>query len=201
MIPDRDPDVLLSRIDRLELRLAGITRTLGVAAVLVVLAVIAVLGSHRGVVSAQGRGTPGELVATSLKLVDSAGRPRAALYVDGKTAGLALSDPAGQTRVLLNTDGESSKLALLGADKGFPRIVLSQQGDTQMLNLENASTSSISLLHSAETPTLTLVGKDASAELGIAEAFARGATPALAAKLTLTQGGKTVAALPAAAAR
>ena len=202
MTPDRDPELLLARIDQLERRLAGIIRLLSVSAALIVLAAVVALASRRGVVSAQGRGAaPSEIVATSLKLVDANGRPRGAFYVDGQTAGLALSDPGGQTRVLLNTDGESSKLAIVGADKGFPRIVLTQQGTIQMLNLENAGTSTISLLHTDETPTLTLASKGNSAEIGIAEVLARGAKPALTPRLTLEQGDRTLATLPASPAR
>ena len=202
MLPDRDPEVLLARIDRLERRLAGITRLLSAGAALVGLGIVALLASQRSVVSAETRGAaPSELVATSLKLVDASGRPRAALYVDGQTAGLAISDPAGRTRVLLNTDGESTKLAITGATKGFPRIVLAQQGTLQMLNLENASTSMISLMHTDETPTLTLASQGNSAEIGIAEVFTRGTKPALTPRLKLEQGDRTLATLPAIPAR
>src|SRR5690349_14426106 len=123
MVPDRDPDVLLARIDGLERRLADVTRILSICGVVAVLAGAAALASQRAgvVVSAQGRGPAPAMVASRITLVDAGGKPRAALYVDGQTAGLALSDPGGQTRVLLNTDGESSKLAIVGAAKGFPR--------------------------------------------------------------------------------
>ena len=93
---ERNPEVLLARIDRLERRLAGVTRTLSVAGALLILVVTAMLVSHRVAASPAGGGAaPGEIVATSVKLVDATGRPRAALYVDGQVAGLALSDPAG----------------------------------------------------------------------------------------------------------
>jgi hypothetical protein len=201
MVPERDPEVLLARVDRLERRLARITRILAVAVTLVVLAAIAVLAGSRSPVLAQARGAaPGELVATSLKLVDATGRPRAVLYVDGKTAGLALSDPTGQTRVLLDTDGESSKLAIVGTRQGFPRINLTQQGDFQTLMLEDQK-SGVALVHSA-SPSLLVSGGGSSAELKIDEVFAsRQPTPTIVPKLVLKQGDKTVVELPAAPPR
>jgi hypothetical protein len=198
MSPEHDPGVLLARIDRLERRVAVVTRTLSVTAALLVLVVVAVLASNRGVASAQGRGAaPAEIIASRFKLVDAAGRPRAVLSVDGDVAGLAISDPAGQTRVVLNTDGASSKLALIGASQGFPRINLTQQGDFQTLVLEDAKTSHIALIHSGATPSIRMSSGENAAEVAIAEVFSSRSKPTLAPRLTLTQGSRTLAALPA----
>jgi hypothetical protein len=198
MSPEHDPGVLLARIDRLERRVAVVTRTLSVTAALLVLVVVAVLASNRGVASAQGRGAaPAEIIASRFKLVDAAGRPRAVLSVDGDVAGLAISDPAGQTRVVLNTDGASSKLALIGASQGFPRINLTQQGDFQTLVLEDAKTSHIALIHSGATPSIRMSSGENAAEVAIAEVFSSRSKPTLAPRLTLTQGSRTLAPLPA----
>jgi hypothetical protein len=201
MMPERDPDVLLARLARLERRLAGITRILAVAAGILILLVVGALASNRGVVVAQGRAAA-EIVASSIKLVDATGRPRAALYVDGQSAGLAISDPAGQTRVLLSTDGASTKLAFIGASKGFPRVLLAQEDDVQMLTLEDAKASHIALMHAGATPSLVVSSGESSAEVAIAESFTGGrATPALIPTLTLKQGSRTLATLPATPAR
>lgn len=194
-ISDRDPDLLLARIALLERRLAAVIRRLVVGAAVVAIGAMVAVATARSVVSAQGRDTPSEIVATSVKLVDASGKPRAVLYVDGQTAGLALSDPAGQTRVLLNTDGESSKLAIVGAAKGFPRLVLAQQGDVQMLNLEDANTSHVGLLHAPGTASVTVASGPHSAEMAVAEVVGRGVKPALAPTVVLKQGDRTVAAL------
>ncbi len=198
---ERNPEVLLARIDRLERRLAGVTRTLSVAGALLILVVTAMLVSHRVAASPAGGGAaPGEIVATSVKLVDATGRPRAALYVDGQVAGLALSDPAGRTRLLLNTDGESTRLSIVGTKQGFPRINLVQQGDVQLLNLED-NASFIGLTHSGATPSIVVSSQDTSAELGITESFAaRQPKPTVGPSLALKQGGRTIASLPAAPA-
>lgn len=194
---DHDPEVLLTRIDRLERRLARIVWVGSAAAALLALFVAAMLASDRGVALAQGRAAaPTEIVATSVKLVDATGRPRAALYVDGQVAGLALSDPAGRTRVLLNTDGESSKLAIVGPKEGFPRINLVQQGDFQTLTLED-NASGVALIHSA-APSLLVSGGGSSAELRIDEVFAnRRPTPTLVPRLLLKQADRVLAELPA----
>jgi hypothetical protein len=196
MVPERDIEVLLARIDRLERRLARVTRTLTVAVTLLLFAAVAVGLSSRPVFAQARAATPGDLVATSLKLVDATGRPRVVLYVDGKAAGLALRDPAGQTRVLLDTDGESSKLAIVGTKQGFPRINLTQQGDFQTLMLEDQK-SGVALVHAA-SPYLLVSGKGSSAELKIDEVFAsRQPTPMIVPKLVLKQGDRTVVELPA----
>jgi hypothetical protein len=198
MSPDRDPVMLLARIDRLERRAAVMARALTAIVVLLGLVVVALLASDREVASAQGRAAVAEeVVARRFKVVDASGKPRALLYVDEQQAvGLALSDPAGQTRVLVNANGASSRLAIIGAQQGFPRIVLAQDGDVQMLNLEDAKTSFIGLLHSGATPSIRVVSGDQSAELGVSEVFTRG-KPILTPRLALTQGDRTIATLPA----
>jgi hypothetical protein len=198
MSSEQDPGALQVRIDRLERRVAIVTGTLAVTAALLVIAVMAALADGHAVVSAQGRSAaPAELVATRFKLVDAAGKPRGAFYVEGQTAGVALSDPAGRTRLLLNTDGESTRLAITGAQQGFPRIVIAQDGDVQMFNMENAKTSHVAILHTEATPTLRLASGEQSVELGIAERLVPRAKPTLAPTLTLKQGDRTLASLPA----
>lgn len=199
---DRDPDALLARIDWLERRAVFVTRLLAATVTLLVLALAAVLAADREVAAAQGRGTvPDEIVARRFTLVDASGKPRARLHIDEhQAAGLALSDPAGQTRVLLNTDGEVSKLAITGARQGFPRILLAQNGDVQVLTLEDANTSFIGLQHSTATPAILVKSGEHLAELGIAEVFAPRAKPTRTPRLTLTQGDRTLATLPAAPA-
>jgi hypothetical protein len=199
-----DRDILLDRIERLERRHARVMRTLSLgAATLGAIGIAWLAGVDVGVpASAQSRaGAPSEIVASSIKLVDANGKPRAALYVQGQSAGFAVSDPAGQTRVLLSVDEESAKLAIVGAREGFPRIVLAQSGDVQMLNLED-QTSAIGLTHSGGAPSILVSSGRTSATLGITESFARGQqTRTLAPSLELQQDGRTIATIPAAPSR
>jgi hypothetical protein len=202
MRTESDPGAVQARIDGLERRIATLTRALAAAATLLVLAIAATLAGGRASAAAQGRGAAAaEVVASRFTLVDATGRPRAVLSVDGPTAGLAISDPAGRTRVLLNTDGTSTKLAITGAREGFPRIVVAQNDDLQMLTLEDANTSHIGLVHSGATPSITVASGDHSAELGIAEVFAPRAKPSLTPRLALKQGERVVGELPAAPSR
>jgi hypothetical protein len=196
MSHERDDEALLARIDRLERGLTRLRRMLTMTAAGLLFALLAVAASNWIVASAQGRAVPGEIVATSMKLVDATGRPRAALYVDGQTAGLAISDPSGQTRMLLNSDGEVTKFAIVGAKQGFPRIVIAQSGGLQMVNLED-QTSAIGLTHSG-APAILVASGGSSARLEIAESFPdRLPKPTLTPTLTLTQGSRTLVTLPA----
>jgi hypothetical protein len=198
MTIERDPEALLTRIDRLERRIAVVTRILAATASLLVLGVAAWLASGGGVASAQGRAAvPAEISAGRFRLVDATGKSRALLYVDdNQAAGLALSDPQGRTRVLLNTDGESSKLAILGTKQDFPRIMLAQQGAMQLFTIED-QTSGIGFTHS-RTPSMFIGSEGTTIDLRIEEqAKTRGLVPTL----VLRQGDKTLASLPAAPTR
>jgi hypothetical protein len=198
-----DPELLVARIEMLERRLTWLWRAAVTTVVALALGVAGLLAG-RPVVAAQSRGgVPAEIVASSFKLVDAAGRPRGILHVDAnKVAGLALYDPSGHPRVLLNTDGESTKLAMVGTAEGFPRMTIGQQGDFQMINMEDAKTSFVSILHPpAGLPTFKFGSGEMTGEFGVGEVFARGAKPTRAPTMVLKDGDRTLAELPARPAR
>ena len=196
---DRDPDALLARIDRLERRAALVTRLLAATVALVVVGLAALLAGDRWVASAQGRAAvPEEVVARRFKVVDAAGKPRVMLYVDeNQAAGVALSDPAGQTRVLLNTDGQSSKLAIVGPGESSAKIVLAQDGDMQLFTMDDQRSGFA--LTQASTAKMFLVSQRNSIDLEIAHEVVQGKAT-MVPRITLEQGDRTLATLPAAAA-
>jgi len=195
-------DILLERIERLEQRHARVMRTLSVGGATLGAIAVAWLAGAGDRVLAQGRtGAPAEIVASSIKLVDASGRPRAAFYVQGQSAGFAVSDPAGETRLLLNVDEDTAKLAIVAPKTGLPRIVIAQSGGVQMVNLED-QTSAIGLAHSGGVPSILVSSGKASARLRIDETHARGqTTTTLTPILELERDGRTIASLPAAPPR
>lgn len=92
----------------------------------------------------------GKLVVRSLVVTDGAGRPRAAIGMTESGIQFGLIDATGQPRIVMGVADKdaSSQLALFGPKNNFPRIVIAQRGaDFQMITLEDASESFISLVH------------------------------------------------------
>jgi hypothetical protein len=96
---------------------------------------------------------------------------------------------------MLNTDGESSKLAILGTNQDFPRIMLAQQGDMQLFSIEDQK-SGIGFTHS-RTPSMFLGSEGSAIDIRITDELVR-SKPTMVPRITLRQGDRTLATLPAA---
>jgi hypothetical protein len=105
--------------------------------------------------------------ATSLRLYDDAGKPRAALGLFGEVPGLWFYDAAGKPRVALAVTGEGPGLGLIdAAGKGGVGIdqnslsVTDVQGFKSVVGVTGLETPATGETHTTGAAAVTLFGKD-----------------------------------------